>query len=244
VIEGVRFAHSPVCQSTFKWHCTSVGNVVVPQATMFPRYTHTTAHRHSHHCHWCAAQSVHTHPPQARHFPPVLSLLKLANTHIQPLSTSTNGCAALRSPAHPTTFHHFHFHQWLRSSQIACSSNHFPPLPLPPMAAQLAANERIMLASTFHGLSAIAGQLSPGVDNSGIQVRYCHCTAAARHTSPPATPGSDQQLSKACTLRVLRNADIPHGGGWSLHPHSLCTPPRSTATAQRTHFAPTNFVCT
>jgi hypothetical protein len=139
VIEGVRFAHTvlSVCLSTLKWHCTSVGNVVVPQATMFPRYTHTTAHRHSHHCHWCAAQSVHTHPPQARHFPPVLSLLKLANTHIQPLplppmaaqlsdrlltqplsttSTSTNGCAALRSPAHPTTFHHSHFHQWLRSS--------------------------------------------------------------------------------------------------------------------------------
>jgi len=35
---------------------------------------------------------------------------------------------------------------------------------------KLAANERIMLASTFHGLSAIAGQLSPGTDNSGIQL--------------------------------------------------------------------------
>eukprot|EP00035_Acanthoeca_spectabilis_P023058 m.447414 g.447414 ORF g.447414 m.447414 type:complete len:148 (+) comp19512_c0_seq1:179-622(+) len=35
---------------------------------------------------------------------------------------------------------------------------------------KLPANERIMLASTFHGLSAIAGQLSPGTDNSGIQI--------------------------------------------------------------------------
>jgi len=34
---------------------------------------------------------------------------------------------------------------------------------------RLLANERIMLASTFHGLSAIAGQLSPGMDNSGMQ---------------------------------------------------------------------------
>eukprot|EP00041_Stephanoeca_diplocostata_P003340 m.33688 g.33688 ORF g.33688 m.33688 type:complete len:145 (-) comp14249_c0_seq1:156-590(-) len=35
---------------------------------------------------------------------------------------------------------------------------------------KLMANERIMLASTFHSLSAIAGQLSPGTDNSGIQL--------------------------------------------------------------------------
>ena len=41
---------------------------------------------------------------------------------------------------------------------------------------KLSANERIILASTFHSLSAIAGQLSPGMDTSGIQVPHpAHC---------------------------------------------------------------------
>eukprot|EP00042_Codosiga_hollandica_P042672 m.394985 g.394985 ORF g.394985 m.394985 type:complete len:132 (-) comp56382_c0_seq2:2196-2591(-) len=36
-------------------------------------------------------------------------------------------------------------------------------------ARKLSPNESIMLASTFHGISAIAGQLSPSTNNSGIQ---------------------------------------------------------------------------
>eukprot|EP00047_Mylnosiga_fluctuans_P006814 m.249285 g.249285 ORF g.249285 m.249285 type:complete len:136 (+) comp16060_c0_seq1:96-503(+) len=37
-------------------------------------------------------------------------------------------------------------------------------------ARGMGANERIMLASMFHSLSAIAGKLSPGADRSGIHV--------------------------------------------------------------------------
>lgn len=35
---------------------------------------------------------------------------------------------------------------------------------------KMASNERIMLAGLFHGLCAFAGQLSPGADNSGIEM--------------------------------------------------------------------------
>eukprot|EP00039_Didymoeca_costata_P019168 m.336495 g.336495 ORF g.336495 m.336495 type:complete len:144 (-) comp17868_c0_seq1:109-540(-) len=83
---------------------------------------------------------------------------------------------------------------------------------------KLPANEKIMLASTFHGLSAIAGQLSPGMDNSGIQILEADTfklnsfmPATGMNfivVSDPGQTGLDQLLRKTYSLYadyVLKN---------------------------------------
>jgi hypothetical protein len=131
VIEGVRFAHTvlSVCLSVdsqvalyFSWKRGCPASNDVPTLHTHNRPSPLTPLP-------LVRSSECAHPSTSSSPLSTSAVTVKARKYSHPTtSTSTNGCAALRSPAHPTTFHHFHFHQWLRSSQIACSPNHFPPL--------------------------------------------------------------------------------------------------------------------